>query len=114
VRILADVHVKHGRPLAPRPVGEEARDLLGRAGADALVVTGERTGAPAAPADLEAVRAACPRGVLLAGSGVTAATLRDVLAVADGVIVGTSVKRGGRTTAPVDPRRARAFARAAR
>lgn len=114
VRILADVHVKHGRPLAPRPIGEEAKDLLARAGADALIVTGERTGAPPAAEDLEAVRAACPRGVLLAGSGVTTANLRDVLAIADGVIVGTSVKRGGRTTSPVDRRRARAFVAASR
>ncbi len=112
--ILADVHVKHGRPLAPRPIGDEALDLLERGGADALIVTGERTGAPTALSDLDAVRAACPRAILLAGSGVTAATVRDVVRVADGAIVGTAVERGGRTGSPVDPRRARAWVARAR
>jgi len=114
VAIVADVRVKHARPLAPGPLAEEAQDLVERAGADALVVTGARTGVGAAHADLETVRAACPRTTLLVGSGATAATLAGLLARADGVIVGTSVKRGGVTTAPVDPRRARAFVAAAR
>jgi membrane complex biogenesis BtpA family protein len=114
VRVLADVRVKHGRPLAERPIGDEARDLVGRGGADAVIVTGERTGAPAAPSDLDAVRAACPHATLLVGSGASPETVRGLLRVADGVIVGTAVKRGGATEAPVDPRRARAFVRAAR
>ncbi len=53
VAIAADVRVKHARPLAPGPLAEEAQDLVERAGADALVVTGARTGAAAALADLE-------------------------------------------------------------
>jgi predicted TIM-barrel enzyme len=55
-----------------------------------------------------------PDAVVFVGSGATAATLPSVLAVADGVIVGTAVKEGGITTAPVDPERARRFAVAAR
>jgi membrane complex biogenesis BtpA family protein len=114
VRILADVRVKHAAPLAPRPLAEEARDLAERAGADALVVTGPRTGRPPAADDLQRVREAVPDAPLLVGSGATAAAVRDLLRAADGAIVGTSVKRGGRTTAPVDRARARAFVRAAR
>jgi predicted TIM-barrel enzyme len=38
----------------------------------------------------------------------------ELLRVADGAIVGTWVKREGRTTAPVDPERVAAVARAAR
>jgi predicted TIM-barrel enzyme len=37
------------------------------------------------------------------------ATVADVLAVADGVIVGSALKVGGDTWAPVDPDRARDF-----
>ncbi len=114
VAIAADVRVKHARPLAPGPIEEEAQDLVERAGADALVVTGARTGVAAALGDLEAVRAACPDTPLLVGSGATAETVASLLTRCDGVIVGTSVKRGGATTAPVDARRARAFVRAAR
>ena len=52
--------------------------------------------------------------VLLVGSGATRHTVRGLLTHADGAIVGTAVKRGGRTEAAVDRRRAAAFVRAAR
>ncbi len=39
---------------------------------------------------------------VLVGSGVTPETVADLLDVADGAIVGTALKRGGETTAPVD------------
>jgi membrane complex biogenesis BtpA family protein len=114
VRILADVRVKHAAPLAPRPVAEEARDLVARSGADALIVTGPRTGSPPDTDELRRVREAVPEALLLVGSGATAANAAGLLRIADGVIVGTSVKRGGRWDASVDVARARAFARAAR
>ena len=42
------------------------------------------------------------------------ATVADVLAVADGVIVGSSLKVDGDTWKPVDPERAAEFMRLAR
>lgn len=114
VAIAADVHVKHGRPLFAASIADAARDLVLRAGADAIIVSGASTGAPTDVQDLEAVRAAVPDAFLLAGSGVTAATVARILKVADAVIVGTALKRGGRTEAPVDPARVRRFTRAAR
>jgi membrane complex biogenesis BtpA family protein len=114
VAIAADVHVKHGRPLFAESIADAARDLALRAGADAIIVSGAATGAPTDPADLEAVRAAVPGTPLLAGSGVRIETVARILEVADAVIVGTAMKRGGRTEAPVDPARVRRFTRAAR
>lgn len=114
VRIVADLRVKHARPLASRPLEEEARDLVERAGADAVVVSGARTGAATDPQELAAVRAAVGRVPLLVGSGATTRTVARLLTHADGVIVGTAVKRGARLDAPVDARRARAFVKAAR
>ena len=61
-----------------------------------------------------AVRAAVPDRPLLIGSGADEATVASLLEVADGVIVGTSIKTGGQTTAPVDADRARRFVVAAR
>lgn len=113
VRILADVRVKHAVPLAPRPIQEEARDLMARGGADALIVTGAGTGSETPMERLAEVRTACPEATILVGSGATRRTVSRLLDVADGVIVGTAIKRGGRTTAPVDARRAEAFVNAA-
>jgi membrane complex biogenesis BtpA family protein len=95
VGILADLRVKHAAPLARRDVAAEARDLRGRALADAIIVSGEATGAATDPEDLAAVRLAVPDCPLLVGSGVTADRVADLLTHADGVIVGTSLKSNG-------------------
>ncbi|MGQ0614379.1 MAG: BtpA/SgcQ family protein [Planctomycetaceae bacterium] len=112
--ILADAHVKHGRPLFAGSVLQAACDLLERAGADGVILSGEATGAPTDPDELRTVREALPRAFLLAGSGVTRASVAAVLRHADAVIVGTALKKGGRTAAEVDRARVRAFVRAAR
>ncbi|MHC5051410.1 MAG: BtpA/SgcQ family protein [Planctomycetota bacterium] len=114
VSIVADAHVKHGRPLHAESLVDAARDLVLRGGADALVVSGVATGAPTDLADLSAVREALPDALLLAGSGVRRETVAEVLAYADAVIVGTALKRGGKTSAPVDVARVRSFVRAAK
>jgi predicted TIM-barrel enzyme len=51
---------------------------------------------------------------VLANTGVPADRLAETLAVADGVIVGTSLKVDGITWNPVDPNRARRFVDTAR
>ncbi len=114
VAILADVHVKHARPLGGGEIALAARDLAYRGLADAIVVSGPETGAAADLEELRAVRRAVPDRTLLAGSGVTPENAADVLSIADGAIVGTSCERGGKPGAPVDPGRVRALVRAAR
>lgn len=114
VLVLADVFVKHAVPPEGLTLERAAADTWERAGADGLIVTGPGTGHPASLDALARVKAAAPGAPLYVGSGVTPETAADVLALADGVIVGTSVKRDGVTTAPVDPDRARALVAAAR
>ena len=92
VAILADVFVKHATPPPGLAIGQAARDLAERGGADAVIVSGTGTGAPAAPDDLVAVAAEVDIP-LYVGSGVTAETVADSLRSAFGVIVGTSIKR---------------------
>jgi membrane complex biogenesis BtpA family protein len=111
--ILADVLVKHACPIGDMPLDQAARDTYHRGKADALIVTGTGTGETTPIARLRAVREAVPAAPLFAGSGVTATTVAETLTVADGVIVGSSLKTGGRLDAPVDPARAAAFVKAA-
>jgi hypothetical protein len=114
VRLFADVDVKHAAPLGARfDLAEAAEETAYRGLADALIVTGAGTGKATSEATLATVRAAVADRPLYVGSGVTVATVARTLALADGVIVGTALKEGGATTAPVDPRRAEAFVRAA-
>jgi membrane complex biogenesis BtpA family protein len=114
VAIFADVQGKHTVPLAPVELEQEARDLVHRALADALVVTGRATGEAAALDDVKRVRGAVGAVPLLVGSGVTPETVGEILSLADGVIVGTSLKKNGDVNQPVDPVRVRRLVDAAR
>ncbi|PSP58546.1 phosphorybosylanthranilate isomerase [Halobacteriales archaeon QH_7_66_36] len=105
VRLLADVDVKHSEPLATGDDEETLAESATRGLADGIVVSGSHTGR-ATP--LDAVEAAVERrdqrGLdvpVLVGSGVTADSVSDLLRVADGVIVGTALKEGAKTTNPV-------------
>lgn len=115
IAIWADVAVKHSAPLGtPRPIAEEAVELVGRAGADAVIVSGAGTGSAVDEELLAAVVAAVAPHPVLIGSGTSVASVAALLAVAHGAIVGTALKVGGVTTAPVDPARACALVAAAR
>jgi membrane complex biogenesis BtpA family protein len=83
-------------------------------GADALIVSGRMTGdAP----DLDKVRHAKQLAgdrPLLLGSGTDERNIAAFMEVADGAIVGSSIKEGGEIANAVDAARVRAFVRAAR
>ena len=77
-------------------------------GADALIVTGVSTGCEAHIEDVAQVR---PAGLpVVIGSGITAQNAAKFGAVADGLIVGTYIKRDGNWRNPVDVERVRAVA----
>jgi membrane complex biogenesis BtpA family protein len=113
IRIFADVQGKHAVPLAPVELEQEARDLVHRGLADALIVTGRATGDPTPLGDVKRVRGAVPDVPVLVGSGVTPEAIAETLSVADAVIVGTSVKHGGDVRKAVDPARVRRLVAAA-
>jgi membrane complex biogenesis BtpA family protein len=114
VAILADVGGKHAVPLAPVETEQVARDLVHRGLADALVVSGAATGQATPLGEVKRVRSAVPDVPLLIGSGVTTETAAELLSVADGLIVGTSVKRDGDVRQPVDRARVEKLVAAAR
>jgi hypothetical protein len=111
VEILADVHVKHAVPLGDWPIDIAARDTLERGLADALIVSGTGTGEATDISDLKEVRRTCPAAKILLGSGVTTENVRDYTE-ANGFIVGSSLKRGGRLSNPVDHKRVARLAKA--
>lgn len=107
VKIFADIAVKHAAPIADIDLGTSAEDTHHRGLADALIVTGLGTGKQACYNHLRQVKEAVPQACVFAGSGVAADTIVDLLQCADGVIVGTSLKREGITTNEVDGKRVR-------
>ena len=112
IKILADVNVKHSAPLGPpRPLAEEVADILERGGADGLVVSGAGTGRPVDQDELKQIKATAGSRPVFIGSGLTAETLADCSANADGFIVGTSLKRDGLVSNPVEAARVAEFMR---
>lgn len=108
--LFADVRVKHAAPLAELDIADEAEDAVLRGHADALIITGAATGRKADIDLVAELKGRLPRTAVLVGSGVTLESLEDVLAVADGCIVGTALKYDGLISAAVDRRRVREMA----
>lgn len=113
VGILADVAVKHATAPGDRDIGVMATETIERGLADALVVSGPATNESVDHTHLQRVldaRDDASRDVpVLVGSGVTPANAAELLADADGAIVGTALKRDGETTNRVDPERVTAL-----
>lgn len=103
VLIFADVGVKHAAALAGRGLAMETKDLCERGMVDAVIVSGDLTGAATNPEDLEIVKSSSSVPVLI-GSGTTPANLQS-LKRADGFIVGSYFKKDGKAIHPVEPRR---------
>jgi membrane complex biogenesis BtpA family protein len=103
--LLADLLVKHATPLAPLDPVVAARDLAERSGADGILLSGARTGAPVDPEMLRRVKAAVGTFPVWIGSGLSPANARDLAPLCAGAICGTALKHGGELRAAVDPRR---------
>lgn len=95
VRIFADVHVKHGSHaiVADRPIPEQARDAE-FFDADVLIATGFRTGDETPHEEISEIKGAVSLPVII-GSGLTIDNCTNLLKLADGAIVGSSVKDTG-------------------
>ncbi|WP_254523059.1 BtpA/SgcQ family protein [Natrinema caseinilyticum] len=120
VGILADVHVKHATPVGDEDIDRAAVETIERGRADGVIVSGPGTGVETPLVDVERVSETlaargCDRTPVFVGSGVTTETIRDCLeAGADGVVVGTAIKRDGETTNPVSSDRVSDLVAAAR
>lgn len=101
VKIFADVHVKHGSHaiVADRPLAEQARDAEFFE-ADVLIATGYRTGDATPRNEIEQIAASVSLPVIV-GSGLNVHNCAELLRVADGAIIGSSVKTDGRMSSPV-------------
>ncbi len=75
---------------------------------DGVIVTGARTTEPPSPAELRRVKEHAHVPVLI-GSGMTPANIGAYFPLADGFIVGSTFREGGRFLGSLDPERLRTF-----
>nr|WP_275994360.1 BtpA/SgcQ family protein [Argonema antarcticum] len=112
VKILADVLVKHARPLGSPNLTVAVQDTIERGLADAVILSGWATGSPPSLEDLELARAAANGTPVFIGSGANWENISTLIQAADGAIVSSSLKRHGRRDQPVDPIRVSQFVEA--
>ena len=114
VKILADVLVKHARPLGSVNLTNAVKDTIERGLADAVILSGWATGSPPTLEDLELAKAAANDTPVFIGSGANWENIATLMQAADGAIVSSSLKRHGRREQTIDPIRVSQFVEAAR
>ena len=114
VKILADVLVKHARPLSAPNLTVAVTDTIERGLADGIILSGWATGSPPSLEDLELASAAANGVPVFIGSGASWENIATLMQAADGAIVSSSLKRHGKRDQPIDPIRVSQFVEAAR
>ena len=114
VKILADVLVKHGRPLGSPNLTTAVQETIERGLADGVILSGWATGSPPPLEDLELASAAANGTPVFIGSGANWENISTLMPAADGVIVSSSLKRRAQIEQPIDPIRVSQFVEAAR
>ncbi len=113
IAVFADIDVKHSVPLKGRlesPEIELYRDCASRGKADAFIVTGRSTGSAPDPGYVAALKNILASKPVIVGSGVSVENIKAYWDIADGFIVGSSIKVKGVETV-IDPHKAEAIAR---
>jgi membrane complex biogenesis BtpA family protein len=106
VALFDNISPEFSSPLGTRTIADRARGAA-FLGMDAILISGWAAGSPMAMADLVAAKNAAPETPIIANTGVRADRAAEIMKVADGAIVGTSLKFDGITWNAVDPKRVR-------
>ncbi|NLD97370.1 MAG: SgcQ protein, partial [Synergistaceae bacterium] len=104
----------HTEPLGGRKLEDIARGAVKFGLADAVCLAGTTAGSEIPEEDLRGARRGAEGYPVIAGTGVCVENVERMLSLADGVIMGTSVKVDRDTFKPVDPLKAAEFIRCAK
>ncbi|GLJ62758.1 sgc region protein SgcQ [Microbacterium barkeri] len=114
VAVLMNISPEFASPIGSRSFAQIAKSTVVSSLSDAILVSGPMAGAGPDTSVLREVREAVPAEVpVLLNTGARAETIAQMLTIADGCIVGSSLKVDGYTWNPVDADRARRFVDAA-
>ena len=100
VMVLADIQVKHTNMVLPHVTIESSAKNAAACGADGIIVTGAAIGTETPIEIIERVKKVVKIPVI-AGSGVSPNNIKAQFKIADGAIVGSSLKEGGIITNPI-------------
>lgn len=109
VKLLFNIVPESARYLADRDVIEIAKSTVFNARPDALCVSGLTAGVETDSQILKNVKDVVPNTPVFANTGLRVENVAEQLAIADGGVVGTTFKFGGRFENHVDKTRVRTF-----
>lgn len=109
MKFLFNINAEFAHALDQRPIGLRAQSAVFSSMADAILVSGPITGQPADASDLRMVAEAVSQVPVFANTGVNLDNVGDVMAVADGCVIGTHFKIDGDTWKPVSADRVKRF-----
>lgn len=104
----------HTSPLGNRSLGDITRGAVFFGLADAICLAGTTAGVAVSKEDILEAKANSAGKPVLVGTGVNINNIEEMLSLADGVIVGTSIKKDGYTFNSIDEDRAKMFLTKAR
>ncbi len=113
VLLFDNIQPEFASAIGRRTIADRARGAA-FLGMDAILISGPAAGVPFAMSDLAEAKEALPETPVIANTGVRAERMQEIFSVADGAIVGTSLKVDGITWNAVDPDRAKRLMDAAR
>ena len=110
VRVFFNVVPEFASTLGTRSVGGRAHSAVVSCLADSILISGPMAGMEPTDVSLFAeAKVAVPNTPVLMNTGARADNIGRYLDVADGVVVGSSLKVDGQTWNPIDPARVEAF-----
>lgn len=113
--VFMNITPEFASPIGRRSPADVARSTSVSSLPDAILVSGPMAGAGPDLSLMSEIRDAVPADIpVLLNTGARAETVAEFLTVADGCIVGSTLKVDGYTWNPVDPERAQRFVVAAR
>ena len=115
VKVFANITPEFASALGTRSVLQRAKSAVVSSLVDAILIAGPMAGAEPDIAHLKEAKAALGDTVpVILNTGARPDNIKGFLEVADGVIVGSALKKDGYTWNPVDPERVKAFMEAVR
>jgi membrane complex biogenesis BtpA family protein len=109
MKLLYNINAEFAHSLDARSIGLRAKSAAFSSLADAILVSGPITGEPVDCSNLRTVRDAVREVPVLANTGVDINNVKEILSLADGVVIGTHLKVDGQTFNPVDGERVKRF-----
>jgi membrane complex biogenesis BtpA family protein len=109
IKVFFNVVPEFGSPLGTRTVAERARSAVVSSLADVILISGPMAGAEPPIEVVKEIKGVVPDVPVFLNTGAREDNIEDYLQIADGVIVGSSLKEDGYTWNKVDRKRALSF-----